>query len=72
MEHWRINLYTIWFFTNNFSHEFLDLDSRSYLFYMQDLGVTDPDQIKLYTGILTAAPAITMGIYGSYLGYTRR
>jgi DHA1 family multidrug resistance protein-like MFS transporter len=37
-------------------------------FYIQDMGVTDPDQLKLYTGILSAAPAITMGIMSPLWG----
>lgn len=31
-------------------------------FYIKTLGVTDPDMIKMYTGLLNVAPAITMAI----------
>ncbi|WHH57673.1 MFS transporter [Petroclostridium sp. X23] len=67
MERWRINLYTIWIaqivslMSFGFGLPFLP-------FYIQDMGVTDPDQLKLYTGILSAAPAITMGIMSPLWG----
>jgi len=37
-------------------------------FYIQQLGVVDPDKIKVYTGILQAAPAITLGIMAPLWG----
>lgn len=67
MERWRVNLYTVWFsqiislMSFGFGLPFLP-------FYIQELGITDPDQLKVYTGILTAAPAITMGIMAPIWG----
>lgn len=37
-------------------------------YYIQELGVTDPAQVKLYTGLLTAAPALTMAIMSPIWG----
>ncbi len=67
MERWKINLYTIWcsqiisLMSFGFGLPFLP-------FYIQELGVVDPDQVKMYTGILTAAPAVTMGIMAPIWG----
>lgn len=67
MERWKINLYTVWFsqvvslMSFGFGMPFLP-------FYIQELGVTDPDRIKLYSGILSAAPAITMAVMAPIWG----
>jgi DHA1 family multidrug resistance protein-like MFS transporter len=58
MERWKINLYTIW------SSQIICQMSLSFgipflPFYIQELGVVDPEQIKVYTGILSMAPALT-------------
>jgi len=37
-------------------------------FYIQTLGVSDPALLKLYTGVLSAAPAITMAIMAPIWG----
>lgn len=37
-------------------------------YYIQELGVTDPAKISLYTGILSAAPAIGMGVMAPVWG----
>ena len=37
-------------------------------YYIQDLGVVDPEKVRLFTGILSAAPAIGMGIMASIWG----
>lgn len=67
MERWKINLYTIWF------SQVLSLMSFSFgmpflPYYIQELGIVDPDKIKMYSGILNAAPAITMAIMAPIWG----
>lgn len=67
MERWQINLYTLWF------SQILSLMSFGFglpfiPFYIQELGITDPHQLKIYTGILNAAPAIGMGIMAPIWG----
>ncbi len=67
MERWKINLYVIWIsqtlslMSFGFGIPFIPL-------YIQDLGVTDSNNIKMYVGILSAAPAITMGIMAPIWG----
>ena len=67
MERWRINLYTLWI------SQVISLTSFGFglpfiSFFIQELGVTDPDQLKIYTGILSAAPAVTMAIMSPIWG----
>lgn len=59
MPHWRRNLYVIWL------AELLAIAGFSVAlpfmpFYVQELGVTDPAQIKLWSGLLLSAQAVTM------------
>lgn len=67
MERWKINLYTVWasqilsIMSFNFGIPFLP-------FYIQDLGVVAPDQIKLYSGLLSTAPAVTMAVMAPIWG----
>ena len=67
MERWRVNLYTLWcvqiisLMSFGFGVPFLP-------YYIQELGVTDPDKLKIYTGILNAAPAITLAIMAPIWG----
>lgn len=67
MERWRINLYTLWI------SQVISLTSFGFglpfiSFFVQELGVTDPDQLKIYTGVLSAAPAVTMAIMSPIWG----
>jgi MFS transporter, DHA1 family, multidrug resistance protein len=67
MERWKINLYTVW------SSQILSLMSFSFgipflSFYIQELGITAPDKIKIYTGILSTAPALTMAVMAPIWG----
>lgn len=67
MERWKINLYTVWF------SQILSIMSFSFgmpflPFYIQQLGVTTPDDIKLYSGILNSAPAVTMAVMSPIWG----
>jgi DHA1 family multidrug resistance protein-like MFS transporter len=67
MPRWKINLYILW------TSQVISLLSFSLglpfmSLYIQDFGVTDPNQIKFYTGILSAAPAITMAFVSPIWG----
>lgn len=67
MERWKINLYTVWF------SQILSIMSFSFgmpflPFYIQQLGITSPDDIKLYSGILNSAPAVTMAVMSPIWG----
>lgn len=67
MKLWEINLYIVWFsqvlslMSFNFGMPFLP-------FYIQQLGITSTNSVKLYSGILNAAPAITMAIMSPIWG----
>lgn len=67
MPKWKINLYILWtsqvisLLSFNLGLPFMSL-------YIQEFGVTDPDRIKFFTGILSAAPAITMAIMSPIWG----
>lgn len=61
MERWKLNLYTLWI-TQIFSLSSFGLVIPFMSFYIQELGITDDYRIKLYTGILTFAPAVTMAV----------
>jgi DHA1 family multidrug resistance protein-like MFS transporter len=37
-------------------------------FYVEDLGVTDPDQVKFWSGLVVSAHAVTMGIFAPIWG----
>ena len=67
MERWKINLYILWI------SQVISLTSFGFglpfiPFFIQELGVTDPDQLNLFTGILSAAPAITMAVMSPIWG----
>lgn len=64
---WKRTLYLVWFI------QILSLMSFSFglpflPYYIQDMGVTDPDKLRLFTGILSSAPAIGMGIMAPIWG----
>jgi DHA1 family multidrug resistance protein-like MFS transporter len=65
---WHRNLWLIWVAQVlslsgfNFGLPFLP-------YFIQELGVTDPDRLNLWTGILSSAPAVTMGIMAPVWGY---
>lgn len=64
---WKKNLYTVWF------TQFLSLMGFGFgmpflPFFIQDLGISDPADLKLWTGILNSAPALTMAIMAPVWG----
>ncbi len=67
MEKWKVNLYTLWV-TQIISLTSFGLGLPFIPFYIQEMGVTDPNQIKLFTGILSTAPAVTMAIMAPIWG----
>lgn len=67
MEKWKVNLYTVWF------SQILSIMSFSFgipflPFYIQELGVVQPDSLKIYTGLLSMAPAVTMAVMAPVWG----
>lgn len=67
MERWKVNLYTVWF------SQVLSIMSFSFgipfiPFYIQELGVVQPDSLKIYTGLLSMAPAVTMAVMAPIWG----
>lgn len=67
MDNWRKNLYLCWFAQLlcilGFSCVFSFLP-----FYVQELGVTDPDQVKLWAGWISAGGSISMAIFAPIWG----
>lgn len=67
MPRWKMNLYILWtsqvisLLSFSLGLPFLSL-------YIQEFGVINPDQIKFFTGILSAAPAITMAVMAPIWG----
>ncbi|MHC1719363.1 MAG: MFS transporter [Clostridiaceae bacterium] len=66
-ERWKINLYAVWI------SQVLSLMSFGFglpflPFYIQELGITSAADVKFWSGILNAAPAITMAIMAPVWG----
>jgi DHA1 family multidrug resistance protein-like MFS transporter len=68
MERWKFNLYILWV-TQVISLSSFGLGIPFMSFYIQDMGVTDDYSIKIYTGILSMAPAVTMAIASPVWGF---
>ena len=67
MEHWKINLTTLWV-SQTMSIASFGLGLPFIPYFIQQLGLTDPTEIKIYTGILAVAPAVTMAIMAPIWG----
>lgn len=67
MERWKVNLYTIWF-AQVISYISFGFGLPFLSFYIQDLGVTEPGKLKMYTGLLNTvcglASAISTPVWG--------
>lgn len=67
MESWRRNLYTVWttqiisLMGFGFMHPFIP-------YFIQDIGITDPDQLRFWTGVIASAPGFLMGIMAPIWG----
>jgi len=64
---WKRTLYIVW------AVQILSLMSFSFgipflPYYIQEMGVTEPDKLRLLTGIISSAPAIGMGIMAPVWG----
>ena len=64
---WRRNLYTVWF-TQLLSIMGFGFGLPFLPFYIQELGVTDPDMLKIWTGLLSSGPALAMAIMAPVWG----
>jgi len=64
---WQMNLYSIWF-AQILSIMSFNLGMPFMAFYIQEMGVNDPSQIKFYAGLLSAGPAVALGIMGPIWG----
>ncbi len=67
MEHWKRNLYTVWF------TQILSLTGFGFVlpfipYFLQELGVDDPVALKLWVGWISAVPGIAMGIAAPFWG----
>lgn len=67
MERWKSNLYVLWV-SQVISMMSFNLGLPFMAFYIQEIGIIDDVQIKFYTGLIAAAPAITMGIMAPIWG----
>lgn len=61
MERWKLNLYTLWV-TQVFSLMGIGLCIPFTPFYLQEMGLTDPDQLSYYVGMAFTLPAATMAV----------
>lgn len=64
---WKKNLYAVWI------TQFLSLLGFAFgipilPYFIQELGVVSPDAIKLYTGLMSAIPAVTLGLMAPIWG----
>lgn len=64
---WKINLYILWI-TQIISLTSFGLGIPFMPYYIQELGIKDPEQVKWFTGLLSAAPALTMAIMSPVWG----
>jgi DHA1 family multidrug resistance protein-like MFS transporter len=67
LEQWQINLIILWI-TQVISLTSFGFGIPFIPFYIQELGVVDPKELLLFTGILSAAPAITMAFMSPVWG----
>lgn len=64
---WKRNLYTVW------AAQILSLTGFGFAlpflpYYIQELGITDPERVRFWTGIISSAPALAMGIMAPIWG----
>lgn len=68
MEMWKKNLWTLWF-TQIISIASFGFGLPFIPLYIKELQVLRPEQIKLYTTLLSGAPAVFMGLMAPIWGY---
>lgn len=64
---WRRNLYTVWL-AEVLAIMGFDAAMPFLPYYVQELGITGPGQVELWTGLLYSANAVAMGIMGPIWG----
>ena len=64
---WKRNLLIIWF-TQLLSLAGFGFALPFLPFYIQDLGVTDPSDVRMWTGIMASAPALSMAVMAPIWG----
>ncbi len=64
---WKKTLYIVWV-VQIFSLMSFSFGLPFLPYYIQDLGVVDPEKLRLFTGLLSTAPAIGMGIMAPIWG----
>lgn len=67
MERWKINLYVVWL-SQVISLMGFGLCLPFIPFYIQEMGITSPEQLKFYTGLINSAPALAMAIMAPIWG----
>ena len=67
MTSWKRTLYVVWF-TQLLSLMGFGFGLPFLPYYIQDMGMSDPQQLKIWTGLLSAAPAIPMGLMAPIWG----
>ncbi len=67
MSAWKRTLYVVWF-TQLLSLMGFGFGLPFLPYYIQEMGMSDPQQLKVWTGLLSAAPAIPMGLMAPIWG----
>ena len=68
MQKWQKNLYAVWF-TQLFSLIGFGFGLPFIPFYIQDLGITEPDALKFWTGLLAAGPGVMFAVMAPVWGF---
>ncbi|MBT3275335.1 MAG: MFS transporter, partial [Spirochaetales bacterium] len=68
MHSWKKNLYLVWI------AQILSLAGFGFMlpflpFFLQEVGVTDPSELKRWVGLVSAVPALTLGLMAPVWGY---
>lgn len=64
---WKKTLYIVWF-VQIFSLMSFSFGIPFLPYYIQDMGIVDSDKLRFFTGLLSAAPAVGMGIMAPIWG----
>lgn len=67
LERWQTNLYTLWV-TQIFSMVGFGMALPFIPYYIQEMGVTDPERLSFLTGLSSTLPAATMAIFSPIWG----
>lgn len=67
MDRWKITLHSLWF-TQILSIMSFSLGMPFIIYYVQQLGTTDPAEVKVLAGIMSSGPAIAMAIMAPIWG----